>query len=355
MTERRNRSRRLRLLEWPPLAIAIALSIAPLMTTPDRADAFAGRAIMYYPKTVRSVGMGESGVSDRTDPGNVYLNPANVTAVDGVYSTGSYQVMWPNYSDYSLGHISVGFGQTLKRERPLRLAFDLTYSKLKYGDPQYETYIALTAGMNVEMGKRAELALGFAFKRWWDKYDNPRTVFLPEGTGRPAGDHSANMFDAGAVVTVNLDASGWLVQPMLGLAVLNMGSDIEISYDSTRTSVPSPTWFKYGVTAHVESPHITLRAASVPTIAVTLNFQGTHSLEKQQPFWGIGAEIAVVQTVFVRWGRRMDDDRHGPAAMWGAAVGIPHNRARLRIEYAHTDRSRSDKFGFTFVYLLGGE
>jgi hypothetical protein len=135
--------------------------------------------------------------------------------------------------------------------------------------------------MNVEVGKRTELALGFAFKHWWDKYDNPRTVFLPEGTGRPTYEYSANMFDAGAVVTVNLDASGRRVQPMLGLAVLNMGSDLETIYDSTRTGVPPPTWFKYGVTAHVESPHINLRGASVPSIAATLNFQGTHGLEEQ--------------------------------------------------------------------------
>jgi hypothetical protein len=53
--------------------------------------------------------------------------------------------------------------------------------------------------------------------------------------------------------------------------------------------------------------------------------------------------------------RRKPHGRHSPAPMWGAAFGIPHNRARLRIEYAYSDRARSDKFGFTFAYLFGGE
>jgi hypothetical protein len=358
MMKQKQASSARRLSKWRRFAIAVALAIASQLTAPDRADA--GAAIMDFPLSVRSVGMGESGVSDRTDPGNAYLNPANITAVNGIYSTGSYRVLWPQLgNENSLGHVSLGFGRSLKRKKPFRLAFDLTYARLKFSDQQKESYVALTAGMNVATGQHTELALGLAFKHWWAKDEFTHPIFVPGGTDYTGGESSANLFDVGAVVTVNLDASGWRVRPMVGLALVNMGSDIEHHYRSSSLSPPS--WFKYGVTAQVESPHVTLRTASVPTITATLNVQGNHGLEEQRPFWGIGAEIAVVQAIFVRWGRHVDDHSHDPTSMWGAAVGIPKGRALLRFEYANSVRpeawfaSNVDNFGFTFVWLFDSE
>jgi hypothetical protein len=210
--------------------------------------------------------------------------------------------------------------------------------------------------MNVATGEHTELALGLAFKHWMAKNESARTVFRPEGFESTA---SANLFDVGAVVTVNLDASGWRVRPMFGLSLLNMGPDSEFVHSTSST--PPPTWFKYGVTTQVESPHVMLGAASVPTVSATLNFQGSHGLEEQPPVWGIGAEIALVQAIFVRWGRRMDDNMHLPISMWGAAIGIPAGAVRMRLEYANLSAPtgyldpNNDEFGITFVYLFDGE
>jgi hypothetical protein len=339
------------------LAFAVAVAITLPMTTPDPVTAAAG--IMNLPRSVRSVGMGESGISDRTDPGNAYLNPANITAVNGFYSTGSYGLAFPTLNtDNSLGHLRLGFGKSLDHEKPFLVAFDLTYARLKYAEKHHEDYIALTAGMNVEVGEHTELALGLAFKHWWEKVEYERTIWLPDGAISDR-ESSANLFDVGAVVTVNLETSGWRVRPMAGISLVNMGPDIKRE-GSTR-SLPPPSWFKYGVTAHVESPHVTLGRASVPKMMATLNFQGNHGLEEQKPYWGVGAEVAVVQSIFVRWGRGMDDYSHEPISMWGAAFGIPRERTLLRIEYSNTKRPGGwfaynvDRFGFTFVYLFDGE
>jgi hypothetical protein len=108
------------------------------------------------------------------------------------------------------------------------------------------------------------------------------------------------------------------------------------------------------------SDGVELGAASVPTVSATLNFQGSHGLEEQLPLWGVGAEIALVQAVFVHWGRQTDDDRHQSISMWGAGIGLPKGRTYSRLEYANSPMLDNrlapnvDHFGFTFIYLFDG-
>ncbi len=113
-----------------------AFAVAAITTTPVLAwaQSTTGAPSLDFPLSVRSVGMGVSGTADRFTPGNAFFNPANVTAVNGIYSTGSYELVAPGLSrDIWFGHLTLGVGRTLPREKPFRLAFELTLARLSYG------------------------------------------------------------------------------------------------------------------------------------------------------------------------------------------------------------------------------
>ncbi len=317
--------------------------------------------VMDYPLSVRSVAMAASGVADRFDPGNIYFNPANVTARQEIYATGSYELVVPRLlSDVWFGHTSVGGGRTFGDDRPFHLAFDVTLARLSYGKSIFSTvtgeelgefddaenYFALTAGTSWKVSERVEAALGAAYKYWaWKSLDV-----------------SANMFDFGAVVSTALAASDWRVEPAVGMAVVNSGSDVE--FEEIDASDPLPTWLNYGATVRVDGPMVTLGSALVPTLSATLNVDGKHGLSHQDPRWSFGSEISFLQVIFVRWGRRIDDHWRIPETTWGAAIGVPVGPVRARVEYAHISKQYSqwsyyetgrDKFGLIFSYRFGEE
>jgi len=312
--------------------------------------------------------MGITGTADRFTPGNAYFNPANVTSVNGLYPTGSYELVNSRFdSDIWFGHLSFGGGWEPARDSPFLLAFDLTVARLSYGssiatDPQgqplgeydsSEDYVALTAGFNTTISEGVDVAFGIAYKRLNLNYGPVEFSTPPEPL-----EVSANMLDVGAVVSWLSEAAGWRVRPAAGLALVNQGPDIDFGDGN---SDPLPTWVKYGVTVQVDAPAVTLGSADVPSLSATLNVDGKHGLNEQLPMWGVGAEFAAMQMIFLRWGQLMDDYHHVPETTWGAAIGIPTRSVRLRIEYANFTGvgpwalTNTDKFGFTFVWLFGGE
>lgn len=103
---------------------------------------------------------------------------------------------------------------------------------------------------------------------------------------------------------------------------------------------------------------MTVGSTDMPPVAVTLNVDGKHGLNEQRPTWGVGAELAAMQLIFIRWGQRMDDFYHYPQTTWGAAIGVAAGSVRARLEYANLHSTayawNLDKFGFTFVWLFGG-
>ncbi|MCP4247457.1 MAG: hypothetical protein GY778_10455, partial [bacterium] len=214
-----------------------------------------------------------------------------------------------------------------------------------------ETYIALTAGFNMTLSDGGVVAFGIAYKRLSLKYAPVQYTSDTQPT-----EVSSNMYDVGAVVSWFADAAGWWVRPAVGLALVNQGPDIEFGNDQTD---PLPRWFNYGVTVQVDAPPVTLGSTAVPSLSATLNFDGKHGLNEQRPTWGVGAELAAMQMIFIRWGQLMDDFYHVPQTTWGAALGIPAGSVRVRLEYANFTGIgpwalvNVDKFGFTFVWLFG--
>ena len=340
------------------LCFASAAVVA--MPTGARALAETGAPVLDFVLGVRSEGMGQTGTADASDPQNLYFNPASVAALEGVYGAGSYMLVNPRLSnDIWFGHGSLGGGYTFGTGRPIRVAADVTMARLSYGtlsvtNPQgwslgqydaKEQYIAFTVGASTAIEDRFRVALALGAKRWTGDYA-AEAFFVDPDSGR----FSANMLDVGAIVSTVMDAGDWRVQPSVGLACVNLGSDIETP--ATQND-PLPSKFNYGVSMRVLGPEVALGSATVPTVLATLNIDGVHGLNGQDPMWRFGSEVAFVDAVFLRWGRRVDDRYRWQTSTWGIALGVPAGKIRARLEYANFDETR-DKFGATVVWLFDG-
>jgi hypothetical protein len=343
------------------VAIALAVATAAVFVAPMAAFAVAttGAPLLDITTSVRSEGMGFTGVADRDDADNVFFNPANVTAMDGVYTTGSYELLYPQISnDIWFGHTSAGAGWALGSNRPVLLACNVTLAKLSYGKrmatsqlgqplgeyESKESYFALTVGVAGKVGEDIEWAAGAAFKRVSIDYapSSITTDTIPSKA-------TSGAFDIGTVVSKTIDASDWRVRPAVGLSVVNLGPDLE--FDNRAVKDPLPSWFRYGIGVRIDGPVVDLGSVGVPVIAGTLDFDGSHGLNDQHPYWGFGYELAFLQIASARWGRRIDDHDRTPVDTWGVALGVPAGPVRARVDYA-TSSYRRDVFGVSLAWLF---
>lgn len=330
-----------------PRSLLLALLVSAF-ASPSLGASDTGAPSLDYPFGVRGTAMGQVGVADRSDPDNIYFNPANVTAQDGIYATGAYELLAPQVvDDWWFRHVSVGAGRSFQGERPVRVAFSVSFVELSYGhtiwtDPTglpleegdfRDKYVALTGGMATTLGERVEWALGAAYKHWSE-------------TG--PWDLSEGMFDIGTVVSTTVDASDWSVRPAVGLSAINLGPDIEYDMQPPYKE-PLPSWFNYGLSVCVDGPVVALGSVDVPAVSATFDFDGKHGLNEQHPQWGVGYELSLMQIASVRWGRRFDDHDRRHVNAWGVALGVPLGPVRARIDYA----SIGYHYGSYYSYSLG--
>jgi hypothetical protein len=339
----------------------LTLILTAAVVVPGTIRAQTGAQVLDYPLTTRSQGMGMSGTADRGDPGNVYFNPATAAYADGVWITGAREQIAPTVSnDIWFGSLNLGGGYTLGGADGIRLAFDLGLTRFTYGEVTATTpeglplgtfdanqdVVALTGAAAGEMGP-AQWAFGVALKRL-------AIAYTPE--------EATNwIFDIGAIVGTDMDASDWSVHPAVGAAVVNMGSDIE--YDDIDEKDPLPTWFNYGVSVRVDAPEVQLGSNSVPALSATINLDGKHGLNEQRPRFAFGYELTLIDVLFARYGRQTDDRYHAAGETWGIGLGAPVGPLRAVAEYTNTRYAyfsypysyasfQHDLYGFTLVWLF---
>jgi hypothetical protein len=156
------------------------------------------------------------------------------------------------------------------------------------------------------------------------------------------------------------------VRPAVGIAAVNLGSDIEWEFGIYSDKERLPKWFNYGASVRIDGPLVTLGSVDVPALSATLDLDGNHGLNEQRPQWGFGYEVALMEIASVRWGRRIDDNDRTPADTWGVGLGVPVGPVRARVEYAQVSwtywssfydpphRTSRDIFGVTLAWLFEG-
>jgi hypothetical protein len=328
------------------------------------ADSAGGR-IFYHPYGVRSYGMGRTGVADYADPANVFYNPANLAATRGAHLTGAYGNLLPAATtdmSFKTGALSVGYQFEAQNTNRVDISLELRYSKLDYGkiiptnamgevgDPfdSYERFIGVSAAGGLLFSNRIHTGFGVSVKFWkGDFAPAEATMEKLEGVG------NTKAIDIGFRVGIKfLEETGYLLSPALGVSYSNMGT--AISFIDVEQEDELPRMLRLGFGLRFETPPSAemqdLLGAELPTLSVSVNFDVTEDRASDRSnIYGVGAELALVQTCFVRLGYIMDDDENINGTTLGAGLAITREFLQAGFDYARVpqseDREGLNKYG----------
>jgi hypothetical protein len=348
----------------PHAAVALAILCVLLTVSHAIGQIETAAPLLEFPLSARVRAMGDNGVADNSDPGNIHFNPANVVGSDRIYARGTWWDVHGLPEGATVLGVTAGFAHRM--DNGFLYGVDLTYGRLGFGEseftPTYTTPIGpspllfeptnetftVAFGIGHVFGDGHEWRVGFAEKRFWAAYPvsvdtNSITIDRPQ----------TYAFDIGATVAFRIPVKDWNVIPSLALAWVNQGADI--SSDFTDRSEPLPTRLHYGGAVQIDSKTISLRGADVPLVSIVANVDAADHMHNNGLFtWGLGAEIGLADALFVRSGFTSDpgedDDRSSNA--WGIGVGLP-GTALVRFDYAHTSNAfEPDIYGVIFAWGL---
>jgi len=284
---------------------------------------------LVFPRGVRNIGMGATGVSDVSGLSTGYFNPACMAWSDATTLLGSYEDM---YASLSISEFML--------TSPIPFRADSTAGAWHFGG-------------------------SFGYARLGMDPQTERTIFLPEGTGRTfdASDwllsaagatswtHGAFSIGAGGAAKflrqnlANNSADGWsfdvgtiaafpidlgdgaLVRPRAGYAVLNL--DNGISFDGRTSYVATENRTGFGF--DLETPHVMLAKRSVPAVGFSLDYEHIDRDGSSAPDYSAGFEISVLSVAHVRYGV-IDND----FTTFGLGTGWDYGHVLFRLDYAHT-------------------
>ena len=341
---------RIHILERAPfLAVALLVVLAPGIRAQETVNYFGP---LDSPLGIRSVGMGETGVADNSDPANVWFNPANVVSRPRAYLHGE-RWEWVEALEMTTGGGGGSWGNTIGSRR-YTFGLDFTAGTLALTDSARTIYLpgrsvnagneyywAVAAGVGTVLGERWETRLGVAVRHFWDEDTAPDP-------------HSGSGFDVGATVAYPATVSGWSVTPAAAIAFVNLGGPLE---ETSQYELALPARFDYGLSVRVESPHVTVAEASVPLLAFTCNLDGMDRYKGGRERWTFGGELAVAQIFFLRAGAGLNDtdspyvEDVSAQSAYGVGLGVPFGPILLRFDYARIPILRDpDRFGLLLMY-----
>ena len=192
--------------------------------------------------------------------------------------------------------------------------------------------------MATRVGDRVDLRLGVAGKRFWAEYapaQFTQNVFEANPAWRAC--------DVGTVVAVPTDVAGWAVTPALGFAYVNFGGEIDFEDDSD----PFPARLHYGASIRVDGPGVAVGPARVPLLSFVQNVDAVDRLHGDSYSWGMGAELAVLQILFLRAGTSDEQDEYDfDQSAWSIGIGAPVGPLRARFDYARVSQYDEPRYGF---------
>lgn len=290
----------------------------------------------------RSVSMGDVGVADNSDPSTIFFNPANVVAAPRLYVLGSEQRFESDFfsrNDLWIRRARAGFSWA-RDPKSWKFGADVTYSRLNYGTSTVIDAIGQVVRTPNSYEEAMAIALGLAFSpgnynirfgagaKEWKAHLAPAEVTQDN----IAVEADAFTFDAGVAVTHNGRFGAWNVTPSIGVAMMDIGQDVDFGVGSPD---PLPTRVNFGGSLRLESSPEKILGASVPMVSVACELDGVSPLHDDFE-WGAGDEIAFAQMLFLRSGvHGYSSSGNGPStnATWGAGIGIPAGPLRARFDY----------------------
>ncbi len=337
--------------------IVLALTLAPLIA---HAVGETTAPSMAMPTSMRSYGMGETGVADDSDPGNAFYNPAIISSFSGVFASGGYSNLIPMLSeDVRLTYTGIlaGFQEAPGRATRLGAGGSVEYVRLNLGEwtgfspagdtvqpyESFERYFRASLAGGFTFARSVRIGVGASLKHWrwaWkDSYSD-----LSCGWDAWAG-------DAGLLMRITGD-----VKPGLHLAVssgfsyLSFGHHVRIG----GSKVPLPTTMRLGVGFRLEAnpleelKHIFGYEPRMASIAAYLDvIDNRHSHDRPIVKWG--AELSFIEMLHFRIGYVNDKPGRIEDLTWGFGLGIRLRNLMGRFDYARRplaeDLGHENKYG----------
>jgi hypothetical protein len=386
----------------------MGLSLALLASVPARAQEVGTTVILFEP-SIEAAGMGGGGVAYfwRDEP-NSWSNPALLGTQPGLrYSHGSTQILEEFADDVYLksNRFSLGYGGigVLFAGKPIEgLGEDM---KLDYGESEatdidgnviatfsaYEEARSIGVGVSIldllgtvlgpesgihDVRRRLGISVGHTWKDIVFETDPELPGIISQG--------KAEQKDRGAAIRVTpLDEIGdaldepserlrWKIDLAAGFAQLNYDDDGDFSFDDT--SIPSEDVFELqragGAARFTLAFPSTLQGSInnfiTPTVRLGLSYErsdyygdGGEAFEFDNE--RVGAELALADALYLRWGHVQEGIFAVDHSTWGAGLAVRYKGiAGVRFDYAHYPFSQFlenefvERFGITVLLDVAG-
>jgi hypothetical protein len=290
---------------------------------------------MLVNPSVRSIGMGETGGADPSDPTNSYLNPAVLPNGASVYLSGLYEQLLGSDRRlkglYAGGSYEFGLGSGIG----LGIAGQVRYILPDYGERvgtnafgqttginPTDSYVGLTLASDVRFSDAVSIALGVSLKDW--KID-------PDVSGAEAP--SGTAYDAGLRLAFTATSEGgWETEVALAASVSNLNGEyqvrtFELDFDHDAN---------YAFSIRSNGPLRKLgTGAYVPRVGFVFNVDAlVPERERDDLLVRLGGEFSVMRIVFLRLGWMIPEDSSISILVFGCGLGVPSKYFDVRLDFA---------------------
>ena len=339
--------------------IVLNLIAALLLGLPSAC--LAAGEILEVPASIRSRGMGETGVADEADPLNFHYNPAILGQAKGAFVSGN-TFRSPEYRDWNTRTHGLAAGGALISHRAdgkIHLAGAIQYTSVDWGNwPVSDGGDGLTA-VNPR-DQYGSLVVAGAFIRP-DEFDVSAgmAVNVLEERRPPHPDQSAVAVDLGVKAGgVAVNSRHLRISLAMGMSYANLGGETS---PVTYATYPWPERTRYGFTVRTETaswPAVDrLLGSRVPVLTLTTSLDLARARESWRAYpqnFGaepgrstihmFGQEVSLFNVLSLRFGHLSAEEIEG--GTFGLGAGLRHGRYWARFDYSRMEAFYQTRFGY---------
>ena len=319
------------------------------------ADVARAQIRVAVPYSVRSYGMGLTGVADDYDPHNVYYNPAVVGAIHGLAFCGNLHPDLIYSGDDSRGWNGVVAGGVLQpkgESSAFGFGAALNYTGWKIDDVWYigeatERTIGVDVALQYVVSAKTSIALGFGVKSW-NHDPSPRHY---TGYAPPSGD--GQLFNTGLMISNKTTTeSGKVYGVAAGVSIINWESDDELRYLIGHGISEARFGLGFRVIRPDDAGTVGQESVRPSRWRLSVNVDFVTREDDQDSSAHTGAEFSIREIGFLRAGYEAllahDVIHH---ATVGLGIGYDWGRVKFRIDYARVPVSKKSDSGYPLDFF----
>ena len=261
--------------------------------------------MLLFPRGTKNIAMGGAGAADISSPVSGYYNPAALAWTNGIFLETNYHKFLDFYS-YLDTRITAGkekdnflYGGLLGFTAEY-LVQDCMYSTYSFGcEPFDEPNYYLSAGFAA--AKRAEsLSAGLG-------------IVVKELKYRSGAQYSSMAVDIGAILSWTAETEeGYKIRSTFGASARNISGDIEVESEDHEWTIDQMGESRYGLGMELSTPPAASVSKKLGRDVSAFKAQVLYDLvrgfgsNEEMEGWGVGMEVALFETLFIRVGNSKD-------------------------------------------------